>query len=70
MMHARGKGSRQMDRSIFYDLAKFQKIINLARERIKPSLDTLIIEEPGIIILSDLDPERIKTIGWNDQYNQ
>jgi hypothetical protein len=54
-----------MNTSIFYDLARFQKITDTAREKIKQSLDIPIIEKLESIILDDLDPDRIKTFGWN-----
>lgn len=54
-----------MNISIFYDLARFQKITDTAREKITQSLDLFIVEEPDDIILDDLNTERIKTFDWN-----
>lgn len=66
-MQTKEKGSSQMSISMFYDSALCRKITDTAREKIKQSLDIPIIEKLESIILDDLDPERIKTFGWNHQ---
>jgi len=48
-----------------YDPALYQEVTDAARKSIEHSLDILDVEKIDSIILDDLDPERIKTIGWN-----